>query len=426
MSVALNFLAHSQLHEVLFCFLSVEDVLKYRYLHSDCDTVVVLHAQSHVHDVFGQELPPDSTENGWSESTTEHEFRTLEPRLLKLLVALGNDIGDVLASSPSGARSLSAKLIRGTHRDIQKVFLTLCGAIKEEWVRTLVHVDLISVKGEVCAILVPWVAHYASDLRVLAVDENGASLVAKNAVSIRSLKCWHARGMISDGPIKAVVALNCQSLLTLDVSYTDGRVTDESIKLVADICPHLRSLDVSSTAGFITDYSMKLIANNCRELRSLRMNATCGSITDDTIKLIAANCRHLETLHLANNTEVSDASLVLIGANCHGLVSFDVSDSRGAITDKTISLIASNCPNLRLIKVGCTDGKITDASMKLLVSNCPQLRLLDVNSTCGSITDETLRLVAANCRDLESLDVFHTMGQITDSSMLLVAANCQI
>ena len=52
----LQFLAHSQLHEVLFSFLPVEDVLHYRCIHSACDALVVHYARDQLLDVVGQDV----------------------------------------------------------------------------------------------------------------------------------------------------------------------------------------------------------------------------------------------------------------------------------------------------------------------------------------------------------------------------------
>ena len=65
-----------------------------------------------------------------------------------------------------------------------------------------------------------------------------------------------------------------------------GKVTDESLKLVALNCSELQSLDVSHTGGMVTDESIKLIVINCRDLQSVTFNNTEGKITDASLSLL--------------------------------------------------------------------------------------------------------------------------------------------
>ena len=53
----LQFLAHSQLHEVLFAYLATADILRYRCVHSECDAVVIHFVETQLQDVLGQDYP---------------------------------------------------------------------------------------------------------------------------------------------------------------------------------------------------------------------------------------------------------------------------------------------------------------------------------------------------------------------------------
>ena len=124
------------------------------------------------------------------------------------------------------------------------------------------------------------------------------------------------RGKITDESMK-LVAANCQQLQSLNVGGTVGRITDESMKRVAANCRQLQHLDVSWTAGMITDESMKLVAANCPQLQSLGVNYTLGRITDESMKLVAANCRQLQSLYVwLTNGKITDVCFSLLVSTC--------------------------------------------------------------------------------------------------------------
>ena len=61
-----------------------------------------------------------------------------------------------------------------------------------------------------------------------------------------------------------VIADNCSLLTFLDVSLTEGEISDDSIERVANNCRQLRLLDVSDTAGKVTKKSLSLVVATCR------------------------------------------------------------------------------------------------------------------------------------------------------------------
>ena len=130
-TLGLDLLAHNQLHEVLFDYLEIEDVLQYRLIHSACDDRLLFYAQTQAKDVFGQELLMialvNSRHERWEDfsmisplnfidpeapviSCEATSVRTIHVGLFKLLVDRG-ELLDVIAGSRGGC--LVQKLVRG-------------------------------------------------------------------------------------------------------------------------------------------------------------------------------------------------------------------------------------------------------------------------------------------------------------------------
>ena len=86
--------------------------------------------------------------------------------------------------------------------------------------------------------------------------------------------------------IEKIVKVQTKNSPPLYVSYTGGKVTDESIKAVAASCTSLISLNVSNTGGKVTDESIKAVAASCTSLTSLDVSWTDGKVTDESIRAI--------------------------------------------------------------------------------------------------------------------------------------------
>ena len=400
---SLHFLAHSQLHEVLFAFLHTKDVLLYRQIHSKCDEVVVSHAKTSIQDAVGQDLSDQAVEQEsmrmwiWMAAVSEAEssrqghskvtpMRQLDASLLKLLVLRGDDIGEILSKSPGGVRCLSSKFIRKPSKSVSKAIGTLCGAMTMETVRTLVHVDVSNVdNGDVSDTFIHLVATRSAQLQYL--DSSG----------------FRSRKFRRDD-VLALIAANCRQLHHLNLAGGDGG-------------------GPSLFAGkFFTDEGIKLIAANCHQLRVFNINDT-SVVTDDAMKVVATNCPQLQVVDIGSTRNISDTSMKLLAMNCQHLQSLDLSVHSGElITDETIEQVAITCP--QLLSLNVRSVAITNVSIKLIATKCRHLRALDVGGT-RNITDEAIEAVATYCQELQSLDVSMTMGRITDVSIKLVAKNCK-
>ena len=419
---SLNFLAHKQLHEVLFAFLPMEDVLNYRSVHSECDEVVTHFTCALLQDVFGQDL---SFENG-----TEH--RMLDPKYLNLLTVRGDDIGQILAASSDGVRSVGRGLLCDSVGGVPS-FGLICSKLTPVSVHRLLHVDLSFCEELVLDAFYQLVAAHCPQLRSLqlcsptcsSVNDDWLGLLATNCRELRFLDVSFTNRKITDASMK-VVATNCLHLQTLNLCRTDGSITDETMSIMASNCTQLQSLNISYTAGKITDATMKLVAMSCRQLKSLDVSGCEGSITDDTMMAVGTYCRDLVCLLVGRSVHITDASMKLVTTNCTGLRLLDVSQTGGMITDDSMKLVAMNCPHLTSLNVSETEGMITDDAIKLLATNCSHLRMLNVSGTKGRITDESISVVATRLQELEWLSVLKTEGKVTSASLSLFSNGCSV
>ena len=430
-----DFLAHQQLHEVLFTFFEPEVALDYRCIHSACDALVAHYARTRLQDVVGQDLDTASGEQAKAVP------RTIDVCFLKLLVSRGENIEAVLANSEGGVRTISPKLFSGEPpASINSAVNLLCSVMTKELARGLRHVHLQEGSPFDCAVadiihrvFMHLVGTSSFGLRSLNttttnISDSDITDLVHNCHQLQSINIENSDGKITDTTMKVLVT-NCSQLRSLNISWTDGKITDEVLELLANNCRELRCLCFSKdsyllgTQSAITDTSMKLVAVNCRQLQSLDVSETRGSITDETVKLVATNCSLMQSLNVSGTRKITDTSIKLLAMNCFDLRSLDVSATEG-ITDESIQLVATNCRHLRVLNIAWCWGTITDKSIKLVATNCSELVSLDVSNTAGNITDKSITLIAASCPMLQSLSVSRTCGAITDASMKLVATHC--
>ena len=388
------FLTHCQLHEELFSFLPTENILNIRCVAAEYDALVVNFTKSQVQDVLGQDLPTLS-------DLKNFVVRTIDAHLLRLLVVLGEDIGQVLLESPESVsvRSITRELIRGASaQTVRKAMPTICNAmttlfqrVAEDEIGDEQKQLVIAKCGELRLLSLPYMSAAISRSCLLSLVSNSHALESLNV---------EFRGMDLEDVMKAVSA-NCHRLQSLNVAQTNIKL--ESIELVGSGCHQLRSLNVSSTR-LITDEFSKVVAHCWPHLESLNVSFTEGRVTDETIKVIAASCPKLQLLKVAHTTKITDTSIQLVAASCRQLRELDVRNTIGNISDVSIKLEAENCVELQSLDVSQTKGFATDESINLVAINCPQLRSLDVRFTELKVTDKSMTLIAKNCQLLISLN----------------------
>ena len=271
---SLQFLAHNQLHEVLFPFLRDDDLAHYRSIHKVCDQVMLIYAVGQIKDVVGQELGTivHNSETDYSLSKEESDSpRYLRAFLVKLLIARKYGIRSVLATCRGGVRTMSVKLLNGSPTAVHVAFHALCeAAATSTLVRSLRHVNVSGASG-------PGVAGFLQS-------------VAQFSVQLESLDISGAASIVSSKLVKQA-ATNCPRLKSLNVQGTGGRVTDDAMLAVAANCAELQHLNVRSSGGTITDKSMVPLLSNCSQLASVDVRDTEEKITPECLKLAPPHCK---------------------------------------------------------------------------------------------------------------------------------------
>ncbi|XP_031106934.1 uncharacterized protein LOC116011672 [Ipomoea triloba] len=130
------------------------------------------------------------------------------------------------------------------------------------------------------------------------------------------------------------------------------KLTDRSVKAVAESCPRLCAIDLSNLFG-LTDYSVGYLANGCRAIHKLKLCR--NAFSDEAIAAyLETSGKWLKELSLNNIKKVSHNTAMSLAEHCRNLVSLDVSWCRN-LTDEALGLIADSCLSLEVLKVfGCT------------------------------------------------------------------------
>ena len=396
----LPFLTHTQLHEVLFSFLTEVELFDYRYLHGSCADLVVQYAGAQLQDVMGQS--PDSLPSLETlpvemdvDEPDVFTHRTMHTSLVQLLAACKQDIKSLLTTCPGGARCLTGAVFQGRFRKALKV---LCGYTDPGWTTQLVLIE---------------------EDRKADIDDSTIDSLLINASSLESLLLIGSAA--TNDTMNALAAGKCPKLKRLTVSEMEF-VGPSFLPAIGKSCPELLSLNMSDTGGFVTD-AICTLATDCNRLESLNL-ANCREVNDDCIIAFATHCRRLKRLSVAVASDISDASIKVVALNCPELQALDVTATNGNVTDRSIALIAKHCPRLRALSVNSTKGSVTDASIKEVILNCPDLVALNVGETQAAITDECIKLLAEKRPGLLALDVSST-GAVTGEAIRLVAQNCR-
>ncbi|CAJ1940499.1 unnamed protein product [Sphenostylis stenocarpa] len=165
------------------------------------------------------------------------------------------------------------------------------------------------------------------------------------------------------------------------------KLTNASIKVIAEHCPGLFALDLMYLDN-LTDLSMGYLTNSCRVLHTLKL---CRNpFSDEAIAAfleIAGDS--LKELSLNNIKEVGHHTALSLASHAKNLHSLDLSWCRN-MTDNELGLIVDSCFSLRLLKLfGCS--LVTDAFLNghsnpeiqiLGLKMSPLLQNVRVSNTC--------------------------------------------
>ncbi|XP_015931488.1 uncharacterized protein LOC107457829 [Arachis duranensis] len=166
-------------------------------------------------------------------------------------------------------------------------------------------------------------------------------------------------GTVCDKFIKDYIIANGQNMKEL-ILKDCVKLTDVSIKVIAEHCPLLCVLDLENLPN-LTDLSIGYLANNCRALNTLKL--PCTPFSDEAIAaFIEIIGESLKELSLNKIKKVGQHTAVSLASHAKNLQVLDLSFCRN-LTDTDLGLIVDSCFSLKfLILFGCT--QVTDVFLK--------------------------------------------------------------
>ncbi|MED6156112.1 hypothetical protein PIB30_011572 [Stylosanthes scabra] len=131
-----------------------------------------------------------------------------------------------------------------------------------------------------------------------------------------------------------------------------GKLTDVSIKVIAEHCPLLCVLDLENLPN-LSDLSIGYLANSCRALHTLKL--PCSPFSDEALAaFVVIIGESLKELSLNKIKKVGQHTAVSLAIHAKNLQTLDLSFCRN-LTDTDLGLIVDSCFSLKfLILFGCT------------------------------------------------------------------------
>ncbi|XP_039051152.1 dynein regulatory complex subunit 6 isoform X1 [Hibiscus syriacus] len=184
-----------------------------------------------------------------------------------------------------------------------------------------------------------------------------AMLMLPSLKKLERLKVLSVAGLesVTDKFIKEIITARGDGMKELILSGC-GKLTDSSLKIIAETCSSLRSLDIGNVPK-LTDNSLGYLASGCRSLELLKLCR--NTFSDDAIgAFLEISGEVLKELALNNVGKVGHNTALSLARRSRNLVSLDLSWCRN-LTDEAMGLIVDSCLSLRVLKLfGCT--QITD------------------------------------------------------------------
>ncbi|XP_008775501.1 F-box protein At3g58530 isoform X2 [Phoenix dactylifera] len=194
------------------------------------------------------------------------------------------------------------------------------------------------------------------------------------------------------------------------------KISDRGIEAITSVCPKLRAFSVYWNVR-ITDLSIKHIAENCRHIIDLNLSG-CKNISDKSMHLIAESYQELEELNITRCIKLTDGGLQQILLKCSSLQSLNLY-ALSSFTDKAYERIAL-LAHLRFLDL-CGAQNLSDQGLSC-IARCKDLVSLNL-TWCVRVTDTGVMAIAQGCRSLEFLSLFGIVG-VTDTSLQVLSEFC--
>jgi hypothetical protein len=179
---------------------------------------------------------------------------------------------------------------------------------------------------------------------------------------------------------KELKAFSCKSAFRKNNSSEAGKKEEARISIILasakERCPKLTQLNLSGCSG-VGDTTISYLASNFIHLTLLDLEIC--KYSNDGIKSLFESCKNLTSINLSSNDSINDDVVVCVANNCQKLCELNLANSvvrfSGAITDISICVLAQQCTSLMRLNIPNSD--ITDASLYVLGENCKNLILFN-------------------------------------------------
>ncbi|KAK2645236.1 hypothetical protein Ddye_020431 [Dipteronia dyeriana] len=130
------------------------------------------------------------------------------------------------------------------------------------------------------------------------------------------------------------------------------KLTDFSLKVIAETCPGLCTLDISNLCK-LTDFAIGYLANGCRAIQTLKLCR--NAFSDEAIAaFLETSGESFKELSLNNLKKVAHNTALSLAKSSRNLINLDLSWCR-LLTNEAVGLIVDSCSSLRMVKLfGCT------------------------------------------------------------------------
>ncbi|CCC11215.1 hypothetical protein SMACR_03920 [Sordaria macrospora] len=136
-------------------------------------------------------------------------------------------------------------------------------------------------------------------------------------------------------------------------------------------------------------------------IRRLNLSALAPELNDGSVESLEM-CSRVERLTMTGCKRITDAGLLKLLQNNHGLLALDISGMED-ITETSIYAVAEKCRRLQGLNVSnCT--KVSVASLVELAQSCRFIKRLKLNE-CTQVTDEAVIAFAENCPNILEIDL---------------------
>lgn len=212
-------------------------------------------------------------------------------------------------------------------QQLQKLYISNCNHITDRSILALIQhsIKLKILVAQEC----------------LGITDASISVLLQKSSNLQVLDLGGCDNIKSLTPTGCRIAneLNRESSLSvLDISLCD-EITDDSLKMIADMCPRLDNFFLHG-CDQITDKGLKYLIKSCPLLQNLEISiflSQTSKITDDTFCYIANTCTNLNKLNLRGNMNITETGLCEIMTKCRSLRKLQLTIGDGSmLTDELV------------------------------------------------------------------------------------------